>query len=401
MIEGCKFLTVMLGLVLVSSRVLSAQQRENTIGVKVDVAGGGTNRPEGFSISGPPRPFGSFIGTYPSVDVTSKGEHSVLDISYTLGLSRFHSDGNVDSISQTASLRFSRILNEKWRLNLSELFLTTPDYATFNVLRGVVETPEGFRYLLDRVAVRRSNQLNNVTFGADHELSTKSTLSLSASHAFTRYPDAAGFQNSPDRQRVAAEVKYSRRKSERTTWNVGYTGSQLHVNGFESAQSHALSVGVSRKLNPSFVFSASAGPSQGRSPGQSHSSYNASLSLQTLVKSNTFFVYYRHDGADTSGWGSISDSHYAGLGMIRALGSKTSLSIDASAYETSGMIGVAYRSRGTSAGATLGRVLNRAFTLNWGGLYQRQNQSSIYKFEEQRVFVSLRYHNPEPWGFLK
>src|SRR5262249_27448726 len=178
-----------------------------------------------------------------------------------------------------------------WKLNLSELFMMTPDYATFNVLRGVVETPEGFRYLLDRVAVRRSNQFNNVTFGADHEFNTKSTLSLSASHSFTKYPDVAGFQN-PDQQRAGGEVKYSRRQSKRTTWNVDYKGSTLHVSGFESAQSHALSIGFSRKLNPSFVFSASAGPSHGRGPGQSQSSYNASLSLQTLVKSNTFFVYY-------------------------------------------------------------------------------------------------------------
>jgi hypothetical protein len=390
---------------MASCGVLCAQPRENTIGVKVDVVGGGTNRPEGFSLSGPPRSFGSFIGTYPSIDVTSRGEHSALDISYTLGLSRFHSDGNIDSISQTASLRFSRILNPKWKLNLSELFMMTPDYSTFNVLRGVVETPEGFRYLLDRVAVRRSNQFNNVTFGADHELSTKSTLSLSASHSFTRYPDAAGFRNSPDQQRAAAEVKYLRRRSERTTWNVGYTGSYLRVNGFESAQSHALSIGFSRRLSPSFVFSASAGPSHGRSPGQSHGSYNSSLRLETLLKSNTFFVYYRHDGADTSGWGSISDSNYAGLGMIHPLGRKASLSIDASAYETTyetrATIGNVYRSRGTSAAATLGRALSRAWTLNLGGLYQRQNQSSIYRFEEQRVFVSLRYHNPEPWEFLK
>ena len=80
--------------------------RKYVIGSRIDFTAGGSNMPSG---TGPIRTqeFLPFYGAYPSIEMTSTGEHSVLKSSYAFGYDRIDSNTPWISRSHAASSTLS------------------------------------------------------------------------------------------------------------------------------------------------------------------------------------------------------------------------------------------------------------------------------------------------------
>src|SRR5437867_81037 len=74
-----------------------------------------------------------FYSAYPSIELKSAGNHSLLEASYVFGLNRTSTDLAQDNGSHTASASYKSSLNARWRLNLAESFEMTPDLTTLNL----------------------------------------------------------------------------------------------------------------------------------------------------------------------------------------------------------------------------------------------------------------------------
>jgi hypothetical protein len=290
-------------------------------------------------------------------------------------------------------------------LNLAESFELTPDLTTLNVSRGVVASPEGFQYLFYPTAARSSSQTNTATASLDCRVGEKSALSFGASHSLRNYDDSNPLflGRLSDQQRVEANIIYTRKSSERSTWGLDYASTYYGFHDFDSSLTHRLSVRYTHELSPSLFLLATAGNSfvEALSSNKSYAGYNASLTLQKLVKPNILSFYYTRSSGEGTGLGSVSDTNRGGFALVREFRRKTSLTLDISAFESRGRLDNPYRTRGASGSATIGVALNKSLSLNFGGQYQRYDQVAIFGFEEMRVFTSLRFRAPELWRFAR
>jgi len=400
---------VVLVLTVTGAVKLYGEDRKYVVGTTVDFVGGGSsgqNAAGAGATDGSSRPGSFFYEVYPTIRVRSAGEHSMLDASYTFGLSRFNSDLNYNSNSQVVSTKLSTSLSPKWKLNLSESFQMTSNFMTFNTTRGVTSSPEGFRFLFNPAAFNQSSQSNNATITADYALTEKSTLSVNGSHSFLRYPEQALFRGSlSDQQRISESITYSQRATEHGTWSVAYTAGYLDFQQFENTVSHAFSGGYSHQIGPNLTVRLTAGPTYvqtlGSGPAGSYKSYNAQVTVQKLFKANMFSANYGHDSGETSGLGSISDNDRAGVNISRIVGKNANLFVDVSTFNARGTLGNRYSSRGVSAAASLGVPLTRILSLQWGGQYQHYSQRSLVGFEQKRIYVSLKINAPELWRWSR
>ncbi len=379
-------------------------ERKYTIGTQIDLVTGTTSRSteSGLDLTQPLQDRTFFYALYPSLAITSAGDHSLFQASYAFGLNRTNTGLNLDNGSHVTSATYQASLNRRWRVSLAESFEMTSDFTTLNVLRGNISSPEEFRFLFYPVAIRRSSQANNASGRVECLLSDKSSLSFGVSHALRNYPDdplVRGFLS--DQQRIGGSITYMRRRSERSSWTLSYTGAYYNFREFEGSQTHAVSAGYSHNLNPTLTLYVAAGPSFVQNSGNSYATYDASVRLLKLLKPNLVSLYYSYASGEGTGLGSISDTQHAGFGFSRPVRKKISLSFDLSGFQSHGRLGNAYGTRGASGAATVGVALNKTMSLNVGGQYQRYDQAAIFGFQDRRVFVSLRFLTPELWRFAR
>jgi len=379
---------------------LEAEDRKYLVGTVVDLVGGG------ISSQNLPRPnaVGSFFyEVYPSIQVRSAGSHSELEISYVFGLSRFNKDFNYNLNSHGVAAMFSGFVAPKWKLSLLDRFQRSSNFATFDATRGVLSTPNGF--VFNPVTYTTSTETNNVSFTADYTINEKSTLSLSASHWFVTYLQDQVFRGVLfDQQRVSENISYSRNVTATRGWNVAYNGSYSDFGGqFSNAHTHAFSAGYFEKIGQDLTLRLAAGPTyvQALGPSGSYTGYNARASVEKPIKTNALSLYFSHETGGSTGLGSISDSNRAGLGVSRPVGSAARFFADVSMFDVRNKVDIAYRTRGISAAANIGIPVGRMWSLHWGAQYQRYDDTSIFGFEQKRIYISLRFNDPELWKLTR
>src|SRR5262245_4511725 len=115
-----------------------AAERNSSIGTQIDFVSGGSNlRFNGADLAQDWNFKQStlFYAAYPSIQYRSQGAHSNFELKYAFGFNRMNTDLDFDSESHTASARFSTSL-KRWNFDLSDSFELTPDFTTFNAMRG-------------------------------------------------------------------------------------------------------------------------------------------------------------------------------------------------------------------------------------------------------------------------
>jgi hypothetical protein len=203
-----------------------------------------------------------------------------------------------------------------------------------------------------------------------------------------------------DQQRISASVGYSR-SSERNTWSFGYTGAQFIFTSFQNSRSHSLSVGYTRRLTQMLSLHLSGGPSYTETTEavRHNLGANASFGIQQTVRNGSFTFNVSQSASDASGLGSVSTNRQVGLGMTRTFGRAVSVALDIAALDSKENSIRALATRSVTAGGSVGYSFARRWSVNWGGQYQRYEGNSLFGFDQKRLFVSLRYSNPEIWRF--
>src|SRR5262249_39920062 len=272
------------------------------------------------------------------------------------------------------------------------------NFLTFNATRGVVSTPENF--IFNPASYNILTETNSATARADYAVNEKSTLSFSGSHSYLNYPQYAVYRGALSKQqRVSENITYSHKVTHQGGWTLAYTGAYSDFRGaFENAHTHVLSAGYFREIGRHLTLRLEAGPTYVQTAGASGSymGFNAQVSVQKPVKTNTLSMYYAHETGQSTGLGYVSDNDRAGLGVSRPIGQSATLFIDVGVFDIRSQLGSAYSARGVSAAANLGIPLGRALSLRWGAQYQHYAQTSIFGFEQKRVYLALRF-TPDSW----
>src|SRR5712671_161057 len=381
-----------------SSRSAIGQEKAS-IGVSADITGGG-NGPNvpGQVLAQSPNRFFAFAGTYPSVDFNFKGEHSAFKTTYAYGFNKNFSDPSFRTNSHSATATFSRAAGPRWKFNLTDSFAVASDMTAFNLLRGVLPEAQDFQFIFNPVFVQ-STQTNTAAIGFDHVINPRTTLEFGAAHSLLNY---GGDQQFPgvlsDQQRYSAHFRYAHHE-QHSGWSLGYSGAQFQFSNFKDGRSHSVSAGFTHQFSAVLNMELAGGPTyiETTDAVNHHIGSNASFVLKRMVRAGTFALNYAQSSGDTSGLGAISDNQQLGVAMNHVFGKSTTFSADVSGIDTRGKVANTPRTRSISAGASVGVTMSRNWSLNWGGLYQKSIGNSLFAFEQERVFVSLRFRNPELW----
>jgi len=394
---------LVLPLVLCLTTQSEARQREYAIGLGVDLISGGSRIPGRFSQTvqnGSELPF--FYGVYPSLNMTGRGASSALHLSYGYGLDQIDVTPKFRSASHTVSADVSEALGATWQIRVRDSFETTSDSTTYNAFRGVATDPDGFAFLFEPVDAGITTRSNRLDLTAQHDLSSRSTLSFTGTHSFRLYGGEAGFVNGlSDQQRISTGLTFRRQSSVRRSWSLGYTLAYSAFDEYEDAGTVAGHLGTRIELARDVTFEIVAGPSfvSGRGFGKDYWGYNGSASIRKRLQYNTFTLYYAEESGNPSGLGAISDTRRAGVSLNRS-GRGVNAFLDVSVFDARGRLGNPYRTRGISSSATLGYGLTDTVSMHVGVRYYRYTETTDYGFTQERAFVTFRYADPDLWTFL-
>ena len=395
-----KAIAVLLFLIAVQA---NAQDRKFSLGPRLDlVAGGGT---DGGTDPHSPQQGSFYSEVYPGMEMRSSGERDVITFSYAYGYRRTMGQPSYASNSQVGSATFSTSLNPSWKLNVSDSFQMTPNFFSFTTARGETTAPDGFRFLFSPVSTNQLTKTNTATIVTDYHWGASSSLALNVSHSLLNYPDNAAYRGILSNQhRVSESVTYSQGIAQRGIWSISYTRATATFNDFDTVRSHSLTAGYAHQIGRNLMLQVSGGPSYIESFQGSNSSsgYNAAASLRKVIKTkNTLSAYYSDATADFSGLGSVSHTRSGGFGWTQLVGKSLTTYADLSAFDTRSGIDNLYNVRGVSAAASFGIPLTRELSLNGGAQYYRYDQTSLFGFNQKRIFISLRYSAPELWKFSR
>ena len=376
-------------------------QRTNVLGTAIDIAGGVSNNPP-LILPQPGTTGGEasvFLGVFPMISLDSKGGSSSINATFAYGLNRFQTSTPVVNHTQSASLAFQKRISRRWNMVASELFSRSSDANTFYALRGVepVETTLPF----SPIAANLTAITNEAHIGFDNQFSQKSTLSFSLSHSLRGYPATGPNSGLTDQHWIDLYVTYSRRISERTSWNAAYVYSLFDFVGFLDAKSNGGQFGLSSSIAKDTVLSATVGLSHIGALGTSQSTtgYEVSGSIQRTIGKNTLSFQLGQDSGRPNGIGSLSSNRQMSFGFNRHIGQKMSLFASASTFSSGGILDNEFDSKGAGATANLGYAVSRKLSLQVGGQFQRYFEPSAYKFTQKRLFFSVRYSEPNFFHF--
>ena len=395
---------LLMAILVFSVAAASAQDRKYAIGMTIDLTGGSTNRLNSLSSASPTAPNLLYYGAYPSISLTSAGARSVVNGSYSFGINRTESGSKLHSNSHSANLGWNGTLSRNWRLSLSDSFSLTSDSGTFNAFRAVTPKFNEPGFVFEPVARQIVSQTNGASVGADYTIggSGKSSLSFTGSHLLRTYSDdaAPGF-GLTDQQQFSGGMSY-RRKLGKDSWSLGYTGSYYKFDQFQNVISHSGQVGYSAPVWRDLVVDVSVGAAHTRlqDSTDSYVGYNTSVSLQKTLADNALALYFAQSSGTAIGLGTISDSQRLGFSVNRQA-RNVNIFVDISAYDTRGRLGNTYAVRSLSGAVSIGIPVSRSVAVQGGLQYQRQDQSSLYRFDQKRIFVSLRYSNPGLFTFVR
>jgi hypothetical protein len=404
---------VVLTLLILSPAIYA--ERNHTLSGEVSAVGAVDDNPRVGTVFLNPageRGFTGSWGLYPAIALNSQGPRSVLTLSYTLGVNRIGSDLDLNSESHAASFSFHGDLTRRLKLSISDYFMVSPDFTSFNLFRGAFFTPEGVLFDYDQVALRRRSYMNNAAVGVAYELGPLSSLEVDVRHSIRDFQEDERFlQFLSTQNRFRAGLRYNRVVDERTSWNVGYEASQYMFRHYGNARSHHGYLGVSREIRPTVHLRISAGPSYveptggsvadipGGTRGSSYLGWSGNAGLSKSFRTNQLGLFYRRGSGVSSGVGSISESQTAGLNFQQMLGRKVRFSSALAAYEHRGRLDNPYDTQGYSGTGVFSFLVTKDVSVEAGGSYYNQQGHTYYDLNRRSVFVSLRYQVPEVYRF--
>jgi len=341
-----------------------------------------------------------FYGTYPSIHFDALGERSTFVSSYAFGFDRYNTNPDRETRSQSASAAYSTRFGPQWKLNLSDSFYMTSDISAFRLLGGVTTNPDEFQFIFSPVFAR-SNNINTADLSVEHTINPRSSLTFSGSYSTLFYPGGSVISSVlSDQQRISESVIYTY-SGEHNSWSIGYSGAQYIFASFGNSRNHSGIFGYSHKFSPALSLKIDVGPSYLQTPENIDTPFgtNASVTLERTVHNGSFSLSFDQTSGDSSGLGSLSSNRHATLAMGHKFGRKTSFSADVSAFDTRGLLVNSASARGISAGGSIGYSLNREWSLNWGGQYQHYEGYSHSGYDQNRIFMSVRYSKPDLWRY--
>ena len=388
-------------LMAVFSPGIYAGQIKYNLGVDADVTGG-VSGPEitGSTVSSTDYRYVAFYGTYPSLHFDARGERSTFVSSYAFGFDKYNSDPSREDRSHAASATFSTKFGPRWSLNLSDSFSMTSDISTFRLLGGVTTNPDQFQFVFTPVFVR-SNRSNTANLSVEHKFNERSSLSFSGSYSTLFYPGGPVISGVlSDQQRISESVTYTH-GGERNTWRVGYSGAQFIFTSFQNSRDHSGILGYSHKFSPVLSLRIDVGPSYLETLENVDTPFgmNASVSLDRTVHKGSFSLALNQTSGDTSGLGSLSTYRRATIAMSHTFGRSTTVSADISGFDSQGLQLNSASARGVAAGGSIGVGIGRGWSMNFGGQYQHYEGYSNSGYDQNRIFMSLRYSKPDLWRF--
>jgi hypothetical protein len=390
------------------------QERLYTIGPTVDVVTGSDSHPLNSLPALPQASTGpsSFFRFYPSISLDTSGGKSTLRASYTLGLTGTQGDVNYATLSHGATLAVSYPAAVRWKINVTESFLTTSDAVSFNGLRSTSPSPDEFRFLFNPASLRVSTRTNTAGIVTEYTLNPRSTLSLAGSDSMLNYGSGSSQSASlSDQQFVAGSINYTQKAGTRDAWGVGYTEGHSSSPNFGTSASrgahvtYSLGVADDVKLDLTVGASRVESTASAGSPARSGTAgatvgYNASIILSKTKLNDSFSVRFRQDSGQPTGLNSISDNRQIGVSIGRRAGT-FSLFLDASVFDSQGILGNTLNMRGGSATASIATPLTETLSIGGGAQYQRYAVPAPLGFTQQLFFVTLRYRDPKLWTIFR
>jgi len=126
---------------------------------------------------------------------------------------------------------------------------------------------------------------------------------------------------------------------------------------------------------------------------------NVSIGLHRTIRNGGFSFTFSQSAGDSSGIGSVSQNQQATLGMNHSLGRYASVSLDLSAFNVRDQFVTTVSTLGFSGGGSISFSVARMWSFNVGAQYQHYEGYSQFNQDHKRVFVSMRFRNPNLWRF--
>ncbi len=349
--------------------------------------------------------FRSTYGAYPTLSMRVVSRNSALNAYVGYGINKvYNTDVDLDSQSVTAGGDWQYAISRNWNLRFSENFTRSPDFATLDLFRGILFTPQGIFFDYQTVSLRRNSFANNAQLDVNYTLGPRSKLTFGVAHSLRDYAENPLFQGRlSDQNRYSASVRYSREISTRTSWDVEYRLGYSDFRDFESALSHDPSVGFSHEFSPDLTLRVSLGPSFTQSQGSSDSylGYHGSIVLSKKLRENEFTLSASRYNGTSTGLGSISDVISVGLGWNTPIGDRLRFALGVSYYDSNSRFDNPVETRGPEASARLSFLVTDNVSFEVGANYQDQNGTDLFQIDRKRAFATLRFTWPEFWRFRR
>lgn len=404
------FLKISLLIMVLSAMVMiGSAERVNTIGVSAGIIASADDRPylEGFTATTDADEY-FFVGSFfPSISLNSRGPASMFTLSYGFGMNRVNSDLDLNTESHSVSLAWNAALGERATFQLSNNFRKSPDIDSFNLFRGIVETPEGYFLDFDTVAQQRNSYWNSTSAELGITTGQHSSIIFSGGVSFRNYEDLPDFQQQ-DQIRANAGIGYSHDMTERTSINTGYDFRYWeYYGGASSANSHNIGFGLNHRFSPTFSLDLSAGPSyvvfgHGDEFFENKTGYNARARLVKRVEKHLFGLDVSKRSAESFGVGGLARTWDAGLTYSREF-ERILVNASVRYFDTETLSERGYSPEGVYSMLSFGLKLTRNLMFELGGSYRKQNTDSsegesLYgDYDRKRVYVSIRFNFPELW----
>jgi hypothetical protein len=390
-------------LILLFSAAVRAQQRNYVFSTSTDLSTGSANSGRANVVQQThDEPLKFFYSVYPSLTMAATGGHSSVTASYVFGFEQMQTSPKSNSQSHGSTITLSSILNQKWNIKLSDSFEQTTDANTFNGIRGVTVADEGFRFLFYPVTAHLRARSNLANFAVAYAVSDTSALSFNAAHSYRTYGAREELfrRDLPDQQVVSGSVMFTKRTSLYAAWTIAYRGDFSTFANFQNARTYGIDGGYSNRIAPDLTFGLTIGASRVKNSIDSYIGYNASAYLQRKISRNSLGVYYGQTSGEPSGLGSTSDTRHAGLTISHEF-TGANLFTDISAFDARGTLDNPLNTRGVSGTASLAIPVTTKFSIVGGAQYQRNTGTILFDLTQKRVFLSLRYTEPNLWKFAR
>lgn len=388
---------------LMAAPVLGAQ-REYIVSSTINVTSGVDTRPQTQIPLASRPPVAITYGVFPTLSLNSQNTRSSLGLSYGYGFNRFQFETPISNQSHSASGAFTTQMGRNWSISLTDSFERTEDASTYNAFRSVstatTDTP-----LFYPVAARVASRNNQAGLNLSRSLGLRNSLVLNGSYSIRDYlgssaSTAGGLSNQDG---ATAGVTFRRQLGMSDTIEFGVSSSYSQFDQFEDSRTGSVRTTYSATLGRSWRVVLGGGASVVKSVGAfgDYFGVDASASLGKTLEAGTFFVRYNRDTGQQGGLGSTSNTQRFAVTWSQNLSRTSTLFIDGNVFDTKGILDNFLNSRGYSVSANVGYNLSAKLSLHFGGQIQEYLEPAEFAFDQQRLFLSLRYTEPRLFGFLK